>query len=65
MPAGATVDSWHLPPPWDMSGSVALQQPGSIITKGQVDMPGLCCCQVHVDVCEEGCEELSPPLPWT
>jgi hypothetical protein len=33
-----------------MSGSMALQQQGSVTTKGQVEIPGLGCCPGKVDL---------------
>lgn len=41
---------------------VALQQKGSVTTKGQIDVPGLGC-QWDMLI-SEGYEELAPPLSW-
>jgi hypothetical protein len=51
LPPKTMVRPWPVIPLWAMSGSVALQQQGSVITKDQGDAPGLGCPQGgHVDV---------------
>ena len=42
---------------------MALQQQGSVTTKGQEDAPGLGCCLENT-VMSEDYEELSPALTW-
>ena len=41
MPPGTVVESWSVLPLEAMSGSMALQQQGSVTTKGQADTSGL------------------------
>jgi hypothetical protein len=43
MPPGTVVESWSVLPLEAMSGSMALQQQGSVITKDHTDVPGLDC----------------------
>jgi hypothetical protein len=44
MPLGTMVRSWPVLLPGALSGSVALQQQGSVTTKVVVDVPGLGYC---------------------
>lgn len=62
MPPGTVVGSWAMLLPETMPGFVALQQEGSVTTKGQVDIPGLGC---HTGgmLMSEGCAQLAYPSP--
>ena len=40
---GTMMGSWPVPPPGALTGSILLQQPGSVTTKGQVDISSLGC----------------------
>lgn len=51
MPSGTMVELWPVLPLGAVSGSVVLQQQGSVTTKGQVDVPGLSCCP-HLGILE-------------
>lgn len=65
IPPKAVVRSWPALPPKAMSGSMALQQRGSVSDKDQGDVPSLSMLPSGVMLMSEGCDHSLPTsLLW-